>query len=61
MDLLRELHKGGATICMVTHDPRFAHFADRTLHLLDGKVVPRDEAGRDASFNEEDLSAPASE
>ena len=43
MDLMKELHNDGATICMVTHDPRFAHFADRTLHLLDGKVGPADE------------------
>jgi len=39
MTLLRELHKGGATICMVTHDPRYAEFADRTIHLFDGKIV----------------------
>ncbi len=39
MDLLRELHKGGATICMVTHDPRFARHADRTIQLFDGRVV----------------------
>jgi putative ABC transport system ATP-binding protein len=39
MDLLRELHQGGATVCMVTHDPRFARFADRTVHLFDGRVV----------------------
>src|SRR5438105_14569232 len=39
MDLLRELHRGGATICMVTHDPRFARHADRTIHLFDGRVV----------------------
>jgi putative ABC transport system ATP-binding protein len=39
MDLLRELHQGGATVCMVTHDPRFARFADRTMHLFDGRVV----------------------
>jgi putative ABC transport system ATP-binding protein len=39
MDLLRELHKGGATICMVTHDERFAQHADRTVHLFDGRVV----------------------
>ena len=39
MDLLRELHRGGATVCMVTHDPRFARFADRTVHLFDGRVV----------------------
>ncbi len=39
MDLLRELHRGGATICMVTHDPRFARHADRTVQLFDGRVV----------------------
>jgi len=39
MDLLDELHKGGATICMVTHDSRYADHADRVIHLLDGRVV----------------------
>jgi putative ABC transport system ATP-binding protein len=39
MDLLRELHREGATICMVTHDPRYARYAERTVHLFDGKVV----------------------
>jgi len=39
MELLRELHHGGATICMVTHDPRYARHADRSVHLFDGKVV----------------------
>lgn len=39
MDLLRNLHRGGATICMVTHDPRFARYAERTIHLFDGRVV----------------------
>jgi putative ABC transport system ATP-binding protein len=39
MDLLRELHRGGATICMVTHDPRYARYADRSIHLFDGRVV----------------------
>ena len=39
MELLRELHRGGATICMVTHDPRYAKFADRQVHLFDGRVV----------------------
>ena len=39
MELLRELHRAGATICMVTHDPRFARHADRTVHLFDGRVV----------------------
>src|SRR6476620_5363539 len=39
MDLLRELHRGGATICMVTHDPRYEKYADRSIHLFDGLVV----------------------
>ena len=39
MDLLRELHRAGATICMVTHDPRYARHADRSIHLFDGRVV----------------------
>lgn len=39
MDLLRNLHRGGATICMVTHDPRFARYAERTIHLFDGRVI----------------------
>jgi putative ABC transport system ATP-binding protein len=40
MDLLKELHQNGATICMVTHDPRYADHAERTVHLFDGKIVP---------------------
>jgi len=39
MDLLRDLHREGATICMVTHDPRFAKHAERQIHLFDGRVV----------------------
>ena len=39
MELLRELHRGGATLCMVTHDPRFSRYADRTVQLFDGRVV----------------------
>ena len=39
MELLRELHRGGATVCMVTHDPRYAQHADRTIQLFDGRVV----------------------
>jgi len=39
MELLRELHREGATICMVTHDPRFARHADRQIHLFDGRIV----------------------
>jgi len=39
MVLLDELHKAGATICMVTHDPRYAEFADRQIHMFDGRIV----------------------
>jgi putative ABC transport system ATP-binding protein len=39
MELLRELHRSGATICMVTHDPRYARHADRSIHLFDGRIV----------------------
>src|SRR6186713_1134656 len=39
MQLLAELHKGGATIVMVTHDARFARHAERTIHIFDGRVV----------------------
>jgi len=39
MGLLRDLHRGGATICMVTHDPRYARHADRSIHLFDGRIV----------------------
>ncbi len=39
MDLLGELHGSGSTICMVTHDPRYASYADRAIHLFDGQVV----------------------
>jgi len=39
MELLRGLHRDGATICMVTHDPRYSLLAERTVHLFDGRVV----------------------
>ncbi|MEX2571023.1 MAG: ABC transporter ATP-binding protein [Gemmatimonadota bacterium] len=39
MDLLKELHQGGATIVMVTHDPRYAEYAERSIHLFDGQIV----------------------
>ncbi|HYM61267.1 MAG TPA: ABC transporter ATP-binding protein [Thermoanaerobaculia bacterium] len=39
MDLLAALHREGATICMVTHDPRYARSAGRTVHLFDGRIV----------------------
>jgi putative ABC transport system ATP-binding protein len=43
MELLDELHESGATICMVTHDDRFASHARRTVHLFDGRIVDEDE------------------
>ena len=39
MDLLKELHRGGATLVMVTHDPRYEEYAERSIHLFDGQVV----------------------
>ena len=39
MELLGELHRSGSTICMVTHDPRYAQYANRTIHLFDGQIV----------------------
>jgi putative ABC transport system ATP-binding protein len=48
MDLMRELHREGATICMVTHDPRYASYADRTIHLFDGRIVEESAAGGNA-------------
>jgi putative ABC transport system ATP-binding protein len=44
MELLQNLHRDGATICMVTHDPRFARHAERNIHLFDGKVVAEGDA-----------------
>ena len=49
MGLLRELHEGGATICMVTHDPRFARHAERTVHLFDGRVVEEEQGAQRAA------------
>jgi putative ABC transport system ATP-binding protein len=39
MNLLADLHKAGSTICMVTHDPRYANNAEKNIHLFDGRVV----------------------
>jgi len=44
MELMRELHREGATICMVTHDPRYAKHAERSIYLFDGRVVEEDAA-----------------
>jgi putative ABC transport system ATP-binding protein len=39
MDLLKELHSEGSTILMVTHDPRYSAYAERTINLFDGRIV----------------------
>ena len=49
MELLRDLHRAGSTICMVTHDVRFARHAERTVHLFDGRVVSEEEAAQAAA------------
>jgi putative ABC transport system ATP-binding protein len=46
MDLLRELHREGATICIVTHDPHYAGLAERTIHLLDGRIIEENDQAR---------------
>ncbi|MGH2779904.1 MAG: ATP-binding cassette domain-containing protein [Thermoleophilaceae bacterium] len=54
MDLLEELHAEGATICMVTHDPRYAEYAGRQIHLFDGRII-EDEERRNRVRDEEAL------
>ena len=49
MELLRDLHRAGSTICMVTHDNRFSRHAERTVHLFDGRVVSEEEAAQAAA------------
>jgi putative ABC transport system ATP-binding protein len=60
MDLLRELHRGGATVCMVTHDPRYAQHADRTVQLFDGRVVEEHGPGTRGSGRESSTPIPIS-
>jgi len=57
MELLRELHRGGATVCMVTHDPRYALHADRTIHLFDGRVV-EEQGARDSGLGPRNYPNP---
>ncbi len=49
MELLRDLHRGGATVCLVTHDPRFAEDANRVVRLLDGALVTEDSVHQNES------------
>jgi putative ABC transport system ATP-binding protein len=46
MELLHDLHRTGSTICMVTHDPRYARHADRIIHLFDGRIVQEESIPR---------------
>ena len=55
MELLRALHRNGATICMVTHDPRYASIADRTIHLFNGRIT--DEATSECTLKAKTRSA----
>jgi putative ABC transport system ATP-binding protein len=44
MLLLSELHRQGSTVCLVTHDPRYARYAARTVHLYDGQIVAEEQS-----------------
>ncbi len=57
MELLKELHGEGATICMVTHDPRYAHVAERTIHMFDGQVVSEDDVKRSKEMEDAGFGA----
>jgi len=47
MEMLAHLHKNGSTICMVTHDPRYAKHAQRSVYLFDGRIVEDEKTGSD--------------
>jgi putative ABC transport system ATP-binding protein len=57
MALLDELHKGGATLCMVTHDARYAELAQRKIRLFDGRVVDEETYERLRHEDEQRLDA----
>lgn len=57
MQLLNELHQGGATLCMVTHDARYADFAQRKVRLFDGRVVDEETFERLRREDEQRLDA----
>jgi putative ABC transport system ATP-binding protein len=58
MTLLRELNAGGATLCVVTHDSRYADYAGRVVHLLDGRIVEEADALQDRPPLPHALGAP---
>ena len=43
MELLHELHSDGATVCLVTHSPHYARYADHVVHLFDGRIFEQEE------------------
>jgi putative ABC transport system ATP-binding protein len=51
MELLKDLHRSGATICMVTHDPRYARIADRNIRLFDGRIVEETQGAAMSAVN----------
>jgi putative ABC transport system ATP-binding protein len=59
MELLRDLHRAGSTICMVTHDVRFARHAERSVHLFDGRIVSEEEAAQAAQEAQEAAAGAA--
>ncbi len=56
MDLLRDIHQSGATICMVTHDPRYTNHAERTVHLFDGRIIQETKPNSSRSYAAESRS-----
>jgi putative ABC transport system ATP-binding protein len=61
MDILSDLHRNGATICIVTHDPHYTRFANRTIHLFDGQIVKEEASLKEeqAEIDEEEQYAVA--
>jgi putative ABC transport system ATP-binding protein len=59
MQLLSELHRGGRTVIVVTHDPRMLRFATRAIYLLDGHIVNRDEYESASRVPVEGVAEPA--
>jgi len=57
MALLDELHRGDATLCMVTHDARYADFAERKICMFDGRIVDEDTLHRLRREEEDRLDA----
>ncbi len=55
--IIDELHKGGATICMVTHDVRYAELTQRKVRLFDGRVVDEETFVRLRREDEQRLDA----